>query len=317
MRIGELAQCAGVSIKAVRYYEQLGLVTPMRSANGYRDYDGNDLRAVQEICDLASGGIMPSKAGPFIECLDTGHEHSDDCVSSLTAYRDGIAALDQMITSLLERRNKLVQRLERSASRTFRKKLPMIDYSILPPNLPVPVNDGAADHLTGLLMPSVILQASDGTVIDLARLGPGRTLVYLYPLTGKPATDLPEGWDSIPGARGCSTEACDFRDHFEQLRRAGTAQVFGLSSQTPEYQGEVVNRLRLPFAMLSDEQHALADALDLPIFSAPGHDRLYSRLTMVIRNKHIEHVFYPIFPPNMHAQQVLNWLTTNPLEPQA
>lgn len=138
----------------------------------------------QEICDLASGQIMPSKAGPFIECLNTGHEHSDDYVRSLTAYRDGIAALDQMITSLLERRNKLVQRLERSASRTFRKELPMIDYSILPPNLPVPVNDGAADHLTGLLMPSVILQASDGTVIDLATPGPGRTLVYLYPLTG-------------------------------------------------------------------------------------------------------------------------------------
>jgi peroxiredoxin/DNA-binding transcriptional MerR regulator len=317
MRIGELALRAGVSIKAVRYYEQLGLVAPARSANGYRDYNGNDLRAVQEICDLASGGIMPSKAGPFIECLNTGHEHSDDCMSSLAAYKDGIDALDQMITSLLDRRNKLARRLERSASRTFRKEVPMTDYSILPSNLPAPVNDGAADHLTGLLMPSLSLQASDGKVIDLAELGPGRTLVYLYPLTGKPGTDLPEGWDSIPGARGCSTEACDFRDHFDQLQRVGVAQVFGLSSQTPEYQREVVNRLRLPFAMLSDERHALADALNLPTFSAPGRGRLYTRLTLVIRDRRIEHVFYPIFPPNTHAQQVLDWLTINPLDQQA
>jgi peroxiredoxin len=120
------------------------------------------------------------------------------------------------------------------------------------------------------------------------------------------------GGVAIPGARGCSTEACDFRDHFADLQAAGAAHVWGLSSQDPEYQAEVVERLRLPFRMLSDPQFALADALTLPTFSAPGHDRLYSRLTLVVSGGKIDHVFYPIFPPNTHAQQVLDWLQTNP-----
>jgi peroxiredoxin len=186
----------------------------------------------------------------------------------------------------------------------------MTDYATLPDNLPVPHDDGAADHLPGTVMPTLSLPASDGNLVDLAALGPGRTIIYLYPLTGRPGVDLPQGWDAIPGARGCSTEACDFRDHFADLRRAGASRVYGLSSQDPDYQAEVVERLHLPFAMLSDPRLALADALDLPTFSAPGHDRLYSRLTLVVRDGHIEHVFYPIFPPNTHAQQVLTWLHT-------
>jgi len=161
-------------------------------------------------------------------------------------------------------------------------------------------------------MPALSLTASDGVTASLADLGAGRTIIYLYPLTGRPGVDLPQGWDAIPGARGCSTEACDFRDHFADLRRAGASRVYGLSSQDPDYQGEVVARLHLPFAMLSDPQFALADALDLPTFSAPGHDRLYSRLTLVVGNGHIEHVFYPVFPPNTHAQQVLAWFEAHP-----
>jgi len=148
--------------------------------------------------------------------------------------------------------------------------------------------------------------------VDLGSLGPGRTVVYLYPLSGRPGVDLPEGWDSIPGARGCSTEACDFRDHFANLRGAGAERVYGLSSQGPGYQAELVERLRLPFTMLSDQDFALGDALDLPVFAAPSHDRLYARLTLVIRDGVIEHVFYPIFPPNTHRQQVLEWLVANP-----
>lgn len=140
----------------------------------------------------------------------------------------------------------------------------------------------------------------------------GRTILYLYPLTGRPGTDLPEGWDAIPGARGCSTEACDFRDHFTELKDAGIEEVWGLSSQDVDYQAEVVRRLRLPFHMLSDETFALAEALGLPTFAAAGHPRLYTRLTMVIRDGRIEHVFYPIFPPNTHAQQVLDWLRAHP-----
>jgi peroxiredoxin len=186
------------------------------------------------------------------------------------------------------------------------------DFTQLPADLPVTADDGAAAHLLGMLLPALSLATSSGTTVNLAELGPGRTVVYLYPLTGRPGVDLPEGWDAIPGARGCSTEACDFRDHFADLQQAGAAQVYGLSSQDPGYQAEVVERLRLPFDMLSDPQLALADALDLPTFSAPGHDRLYARLTLVVRDGRIEHVFYPIFPPNTHAQQVLTWLTAHP-----
>ena len=184
----------------------------------------------------------------------------------------------------------------------------MTDYTALPAGLPVPTDDGAADHLPGTKLPSMSLATSDGKTVDLADLGPGRTIVYLYPLTGRPGVDLPQGWDSIPGARGCSTEACDFRDHFANLQQAGASQVYGMSSQDPDYQAEVVERLHLPFVMISDPQLALGDAVNLPMFSAPGHDRLYSRLTLVVRDGTIERAFYPIFPPNTHAQQVLDWL---------
>jgi peroxiredoxin/DNA-binding transcriptional MerR regulator len=314
VRIGELARRARVSTKAIRYYERLGLLRPSRSANGYREYDESHLRVVTEIRELGTTGIMPGKAAPFVECLDHGREHGDDCMTSLTVYRDSIAELNLMIASLTARRDELVRRLDASASRTFDQETLMTDYSILPDNLPAPDDDGAADHLPGLALPSLTLPTSDGRTVGLGELGPGRTIIYLYPLTGRPGTDLPEGWDSIPGARGCSTEACDFRDHFEDLQHAGAARVFGLSSQSTAYQAEVVDRLRLPFAMLSDEQFALADTLGLPVFSAPGHDRLYKRLTLVIRDGLVEHVFYPIFPPNTHARQVLDWLTGNPAE---
>ena len=144
-------------------------------------------------------------------------------------------------------RERLVRKLEEGAGRNFAKEpRAMTDFTILPDNLPVPRDDGAADHLTGLPMPGLSVRTSDGQSVDLAATGPGRTIIYIYPLTGRPGIDLPEGWDAIPGARGCSTEACDFRDHFADLQAAGAAQVWGLSSQDPDYQAEVVERLRLP-----------------------------------------------------------------------
>ena len=188
----------------------------------------------------------------------------------------------------------------------------MTDYTGLPDSLPIPQDDGAADHLPGMPMPELSLRTSEGQVVDLGALKAGRTIIYLYPRTGRPGTDLPDGWDAIPGARGCTPEACGFRDHFSDLHAAGVSAVWGLSSQDSDYQAEVVDRLHLPFGMLSDPQLALADALRLPTFSAPGHDRLYSRLTLVVRAGVIEHVFYPVFPPNTHAQQVLDWLQANP-----
>ena len=190
---------------------------------------------------------------------------------------------------------------------------PMSDYTTLPAGLPVPTDDGAASHLPGTPMPDLALATSDGDSVHFRDLGPGRSVVYLYPLTGRPGVDLPDGWDEIPGARGCSTEACDFRDHFAELQAAGAERVWGLSSQDADYQAEVVGRLQLPFSMISDPSFALGDTLGLPTFSAAGHDRLYARLTLVILDGVVEHVFYPIFPPNTHGQQVLDWLRAHPV----
>lgn len=177
----------------------------------------------------------------------------------------------------------------------------------LPENLPRPADDGAADHLSGRALPRLTLASTTGERVSLDALGPGRTIVYLYPLTGRPDTDLPQGWDAIPGARGCTSEACDFRDHHTELRDAGATRVFGLSSQDGDYQREVVERLRLPFAMLSDTELSLVTMLGLPTFTAAGMT-LYKRLTLIVRHDVVEHVFYPIFPPDEHAQQVLAWL---------
>jgi peroxiredoxin len=183
----------------------------------------------------------------------------------------------------------------------------MTDFTQLPADLPVPEDDGAADHLPGHELPDVALQATSGEAVALSRLGPGRTIVYLYPMTGQPRVALPDGWDDIPGARGCTTEACDFRDHDAELRGAGAARVFGLSSQNTDYQREMAERLGLPFDVLSDPDLILADRLGLPTFEAAG-TTLYKRLTLVIRDDAVEHVFYPVFPPNEHAREVLQWL---------
>lgn len=186
-----------------------------------------------------------------------------------------------------------------------------MDYLTLPPDLPVPADDGAASHLPGTRMPRMGLPGTAGQTIRLDALGPGRTVLYVYPLTGRPGTDLPQGWDSIPGARGCTPEACGFRDHHDDLLAAGAAKVFGLSSQDTDYQREVVQRLRLPFQMIADPALRLAGDLGLPTFTADGMT-LYRRLTLIISGGVIEHVFYPVFPPGEHARQVLSWLHGDP-----
>lgn len=272
MYITEVAGTTGATVKALRYYESIGLICSERSANGYRHYDAEDVRAVGELQELSALGIPPGKAAPFLECLDLGHERGDECVSTLAVYLDTITELDHMIRELTARRDALRVRLDERASFDLTtspespEETTMTDYTSLPAGLPVPENDGAADHLPGLRVPDLQLTASDGSVVDLGALGSGRTVVYLYPLSGRPGVDLPEGWDSIPGARGCSTEACDFRDHFADLRAAGAERAYGLSSQGPGYQAELVLRLRLPFTMLSDQDFALGDAMGLPVF---------------------------------------------------
>lgn len=174
-------------------------------------------------------------------------------------------------------------------------------------NLPVPEDDGAAAHLPGTAVPPLELHATGGAAVRLDALGPGRTVIYVYPLTARPGTEPPDGWDAIPGARGCTPEACSFRDHHQDLLAAGAAAVFGLSSQDVDYQREAVERLHLPFQMLSDPDRSLARALGLPTFEAGGLT-LYKRLTLIIRGGVVEHAFYPVFPPGEHAQQVLDWL---------
>jgi len=179
----------------------------------------------------------------------------------------------------------------------------------LPDNLPVPTDDGACAHLLGLGIPSLALPATDGRLVDLAAL-PGRTVVYCYPRTGRPDLELPTGWNDIPGARGCTPEACGFRDHHAELAAFG-ASVFGLSTQETAYQQEAANRLHLPFALLSDAELRFATVLRLPTFTVDGMT-LINRLTLILRDGAIEHVFYPVFPPDTHAAAVVAWLAERP-----
>ena len=172
--------------------------------------------------------------------------------------------------------------------------------------IPAPADDGAASHLVGMRVPSVPLPATDGTTIDLSSL-PGRVVVYAYPRTGIPGVENPDGWDLIPGARGCTPQSCSFRDHFAELKALGINHLFGLSTQDTAYQREAANRLRLPFPILSDEQHKLTRAMRLPTFETSGMT-LLKRLTLVINDGRIEHVFYPVFPPDRNASDVLAWL---------
>jgi peroxiredoxin len=181
----------------------------------------------------------------------------------------------------------------------------------LPIGLPQPIDDGATNHLRGLSTPPVSLPSTVGRIVDLSNLSAPRTILYFYPMTGVPGKPLPEGWDTIPGARGCSPQACGFRDHHAELLALG-AEVFGCSTQTTEYQREMANRLHLPFEVLSDAEFKLCDALRLPTFIADGV-RLVKRVTLIVRGSRIDHVFYPVFPPNESASQVLHWLAANPI----
>jgi peroxiredoxin len=148
-------------------------------------------------------------------------------------------------------------------------------------------------------------------MVDLSNLSALRTVIYCYPMTGVPGKPLPEGWDMIPGARGCTPQTCSFRDQHQELLQL-EAELFGLSTQTTEYQREMADRLHLPFEVLSDAEFRLCDAMRLPTFEVGGM-RLVKRLTLVVRGGRVEHVFYPVFPPNESANQVLRWLREHPI----
>lgn len=183
------------------------------------------------------------------------------------------------------------------------------DLATLPADLPIPVDDGAADHLPGRALPPIGLAATDGSTVRLDLPHPGRTVVFAYPRTGRPDEEPPgglEAWDAIPGARGCTPQACAYRDSHAELVAAGV-RIFGLSTQDTAYQHEMAERLHLPFPILSDERLELTRALGLPTFEHAGLT-LFKRHTMVIRDCRIEHVFYPVFPSDRDAAQVLDWL---------
>ena len=180
------------------------------------------------------------------------------------------------------------------------------DPNVLPAGLPVPQDDGAARHLPARRLPALALPATDGSQVDLSRLA-GRTVVYIYPRTGVPGEAPPPGWDAIPGARGCTPQSCSFRDHFAELKQLGVAQLYGLSTQDTGYQQQAAERLHLPFPLLSDATLAFARALDLPTFSVAGMV-LLKRMTLVIDDGAITKVFYPVFPPDRNAAEVIAWL---------
>lgn len=178
----------------------------------------------------------------------------------------------------------------------------------LPDDLPVPTDDGKCKHLTGMALPDIELPSTQGEPVKLSRLS-GLSVLYLYPMTGRPEVALPEGWNQIPGARGCTPQACSFRDH-QQALEALNASVFGISTQSTNDQFEAAERLYLPFALLSDENLVFAQVLDLPTMQVEGKTML-KRTTLICEDTRIKQVFYPVFPPDKNADQVIDWLQKN------
>ena len=178
----------------------------------------------------------------------------------------------------------------------------------LPKDLPVPVDDGACNHLLGRALPLIALFSTQGRWVNLSAIA-GCVVVYCYPMTGQPNIPLPNGWDEIPGARGCTPQSCAFRDHHQELGELGT-QVFGLSTQSTEYQKEAIERLHLPFELLSDCDLSFANALKLPTFKIGGQ-RLIKRVTLIAKVGKIVKVFYPVFPPDSNANKVIDWLRSS------
>jgi len=176
----------------------------------------------------------------------------------------------------------------------------------LPSDLPVPIDDGGARHLAGVSLPDITLPATTGPAVTLSKLK-GVTVLYVYPRTGDPGVDAPPGWDDIPGARGCTPQSCGFRDHFAELKALDVTQVYGLSSQDTAYQREAAKRLHLPFPLLSDVELKLQSAIGLPTFLTSGMT-LYKRMALVLEDAAIVRVFYPVFPPDKNAEEVMAWL---------
>lgn len=177
--------------------------------------------------------------------------------------------------------------------------------------IPEPEDDGEADHLVGQSVPPVELTATDGQSVDLSSYF-DRIILFCFPKMGRTSDEPdPDGWEKIPGAYGCTEESCSFRDHYQELTQLGAAEVFGLSLQSSEHQRDTQARIEPPYEFLSDADHKLTDGLRLPTFEVEG-EIFNKRLTLVILDGRIEHVFYPVYPPGEHAEEVIRWLEAKP-----
>ena len=182
-----------------------------------------------------------------------------------------------------------------------------MDLKKLPDDLPIPEDDGACNHLTNFIIPPISLPNQDGNFLRLNRLDTFRIVLYCFPMTGRPDRLLPLNWDSIPGARGCTSQTCSFRDNYKDLIQHNVSHVFGQSSQTTSYQKELAKRLNLPYTILSDEHMVLEKELNLPTFHADGL-KLFKRITLITKGGKIINYFYPNFPPDKNVKDVLDWL---------
>jgi DNA-binding transcriptional MerR regulator len=281
MRVGELARRTGTTVRALRYYESAGLVMPRRLGNGYREYDPIAVRLVEQIRELTALGLSVEQTRPFVESLAAGQDETEVCAAAVATYRTAVSGLRDRIGRLSAQRETLEERIHAAAERAL-------------------VADPCA--LVGTPLPRLGFYATDGTPVDLAA---GRSIVFVYPLTGSPGVDLRDGRLEIAGANGQSSWV---RDQHRELLRAGADRVYGLSAQPHTYQRELVHGLGLPYPMIPDPRLTLADSLGLPTFTAGGAAR-YRRLTLVVADNVVEHVFHPIAQPATHALQVMRWLT--------
>jgi peroxiredoxin/DNA-binding transcriptional MerR regulator len=301
MRIGELMRMTGTSLRALRYYETKGIVVPRRLVNGYRYYEPIAVRQVEQIQALTALGLSVEQTRPFVECLALGHHDADDCPSSLAAYRAAIEDMSARISELIRWRDRLANHLETAAARAMpgwaTQEAPQLSENVAP----TPI-----DQVVGRSIPPVVVAATDRSAVNLADL-PDRALVFIYPLTGRPGTDMPVGWDTIPGAKGCTVEACGFRDRHRDLLKAGAGAVYGLSTQPTDYQRELAGRLGLPFPLLSDQELELAGPLALPTIEAGGQV-LYGRATLLVEKGKVGHAWTSIPKPADHAAEVVAWL---------
>ncbi|MEU8261716.1 MerR family transcriptional regulator [Micromonospora sp. NPDC048999] len=287
MRVGELARRTGTTVRALRYYEAVGLVVPRRLGNGYRDYKPIAERQVAQIRELMALGLTVEETRPFVESIAND---DDVCAAAVATFRSTVTGLQARIGELTAQRDALNARIDAAAHRIVTS---------------APASSTKPAELTGRPLPPLHFYATNGQPIDLHDLGPGRSIIFVYPLTGRPGVDLPRSLLEVHGAR---SQDQWLRDHHAEILAAGAARVYGLSAQSTGYQRELAHRLRLPYPLIPDPKLTLATATGLPLLTV-GDLALYERLTLVVTDDLVEHVFHPIADPAIHALEVMRWLT--------